>query len=99
MIIGHFWNPEDFDNFKKLTSSAVLDKCNVVIDLSRVTFVNSRGLGIFVTVARNFFENGLKCVIYCPREELVNTMRIAGINLVVTVTENESAVESFFTEE
>lgn len=96
MLVGHFYNLEDFDELKNEMSKYIEAGCNTVIDISRITFLSSRGLGVFITIARKFQENNLICVLYCPREEILDTIRISGIDMVVSVAETEDQVEKYF---
>lgn len=95
MLVGHFYNLEDFDELKTEMDKYIEDSRDTVIDISRITFLSSRGLGVFITIARKFQENNLKCILYCPREEILDTVRISGIDMVVNVAETEEQLESY----
>lgn len=96
MLVGHFYNLEDFDELKKEMDKYIENKNSIVLDISRITFLSSRGLGVFITIARKFQENNLTCVLFCPREEILDTIRISGVDMVVTVAETEEQIEKYF---
>lgn len=96
MLVGHFYNLEDFDELKNEMDKFIDSGCHTVIDISRITFLSSRGLGVFITIARKFQEHNLTCVLFCPREEILDTIRISGIDMVVNVAETEAQLEKYF---
>lgn len=96
ILVGHFYNLEDFDELKEEMDGHIKEHSNTVIDISRITFLSSRGLGVFITIARKFQENNLTSVLYCPREEILDTIKISGIDMVVNVAETEEQVEKYF---
>ncbi len=96
LLVGHFYNLEDFDDLKNEMNKYIDAGSNTVIDISRITFLSSRGLGVFITIARKFQEHNLTCVLFCPREEILDTIRISGIDMVVNVAETDDQVEKYF---
>ena len=91
-IMGHFFDQNDFETLKRNVEKQISESKNVVIDISRLTFLSSRGLGTFITLSRLCQEKNLDLVLYCPREEILDTIEVSGINLVVDVTDNEDYI-------
>ena len=95
-LVGHFSDQTDFDMLKNCVDKYLDSFSSIVIDISRVTFLSSRGLGIFITLSRICQEKKIDCILFCPREEILDTIQISGIDLVVDVTDNERYIENSF---
>jgi len=55
---------------------------SIVVDLNRVEFLDSTGLGVLVGAHRRLRPLGGKCVLVCDREPLLKIFRITALDQV-----------------
>ena len=71
---------------KREIGSALDDGCmDVVIDLERIGFIDSSGLGVLVSALRKVKEQGGTMRIVCTRESILKIFRITGLDKVFPV--------------
>ena len=58
---------------------------HLVVDLGRVDFLDSTGLGVLVGVYRRLSRAGGSLVLVCPHERLLKIFRIAGLDSVFKI--------------
>ncbi|MFC4563166.1 STAS domain-containing protein [Nocardiopsis mangrovi] len=63
----------------------------VVIDFSRVTFCDSRCIGVLVAAYRQARDRGIKLAVSSPQRTVLRLFVIAGIDQVLTI-ENDTRV-------
>ena len=91
-LMGHFFDQDDFEKLKKDVQELIIESKNIIIDISRITFLSSRGLGTFITLSRLCQEQDLNFILFCPREEILDTIQISGIDLVVSIADTEEKI-------
>lgn len=66
--------------------SAIEDGCvNVIVDLERVGFIDSSGLGVLVSALRRARERDGVVRIVCTRDNILKIFRITGLDKVFPV--------------
>jgi anti-sigma B factor antagonist len=58
---------------------------NIVVDLTRVDFLDSTGLGVLVGAVRRLQRANGSLVLVCPQEGLLKIFRIAGLESVFQI--------------
>jgi anti-sigma B factor antagonist len=58
---------------------------HLVVDLTRVDFLDSTGLGVLVGVFRRLAKANGSMVLVCPHEKLLKIFRIAGLDSVFKI--------------
>src|ERR687886_2398157 len=71
----------------KQRMSAPIDagRSNIVVDLSRTTFIDSSSLGVLIGAHRRLKLRGGSLVIVCENEAIIKTFRITGLDGVFTL--------------
>lgn len=89
-MIGQFWEPNDFVLFQEHIKE-LLDKGGkrIVIDLSRVSFISSQGLGLLVTAFNNVKERGGELIMLKPKGCVKEMMEISGFNIFMKIVESD----------
>ena len=64
---------------RKLLGLAEKGTTGVVVDLSRVTFMDSTGLGVLFNGLRSFAIRHGRLVLVCPNERLLRPFQVAGL--------------------
>src|SRR5262245_43160474 len=62
-----------------------------LVDLSKVTFIASLGIGMFVGAAKALQRNGAKMVLVAPPDLVRNALESAGIHLVIPIADREES--------
>ena len=71
---------------KEALVSAIESGCsNVVIDMEKVGFIDSSGLGVLVSALRRARENGGAVRIVCTRDNILKIFRITGLDKVFPI--------------
>ncbi len=72
--------------FKERLVSSVDDGCvHVVVDLERVDFIDSSGLGVLVSGLRRVKEQGGSIRLVCTRDHILKVFRITGLDRVFPI--------------
>ena len=58
-----------------------------IVDLSKVEFIASLGMGMLVSAAQTLKQRGARLVLLKPRELVVDSLNAAGLTSVLTVSE------------
>ena len=58
---------------------------NVVVDLSKTTFIDSSSLGVLIGAHRRLKRRGGRLAVVCDRDAIVKTFRITGLDGVFTI--------------
>ena len=64
---------------RRLLGLADEGKRNVVVDLSRVTFIDSTGIGVLLDALRQLTSRRGRLVLVCPTERLLKPFEVAGL--------------------
>lgn len=67
---------------------------SVVVDLSRVDFLDSTGLGVLVGALKRLRLAGGELALVCDREKLLKVFRITGLDRVFTLHDTVEAATS-----
>jgi anti-sigma B factor antagonist len=64
---------------RRLLGLAEEGKVHVVVDLSRVTFLDSTGIGVLVNALRQLRKRKGALVLVCPTERILRPFQISGL--------------------
>jgi len=62
-----------------------------VVDISKVTFLSSLGIGMFVSVAKHLESRGVRLVLLNPSEQVRKTLEISYLHELVAIASDEAA--------
>lgn len=75
---------------------SIEDGCsNVVVDLQKVGFIDSSGLGVLVSALRRARERGGSVRIVCTRESILKIFRITGLDKVFPIFADVAEARKF----
>lgn len=75
---------------KELLATAVQDSPNIIIDVSRVGYMDSSGLGSLLFAHRQAIQNGGNFVIIKPNAKIKKLIDIAQLSRVLFLCDSES---------
>jgi len=64
---------------------------DLVLDIKKLSFIDSTGLSVFVSQQKKLSANGRKLVIYAPTAMARRLFQITGLGEVLTIEPSESA--------
>jgi anti-anti-sigma factor len=87
-LIGQLWEPEDIHALQQRVNGAVAGTIKgLVIDLERLTFISSVGLGTLVRVFRQCSDRKLVFCLYKPQGNVRETIEMSEIHRFIPVKE------------
>jgi anti-sigma B factor antagonist len=68
-------------------------KTDLVVDLSKVTFMDSTGIGVILNTLRSLASRGGRMVLVCPSERILRPFQVTGlVNRLQIVGSREEAL-------
>lgn len=83
---------------KEVLATAVQESPNIIIDVSRVGYMDSSGLGSLLFAHRQSIQNGGNFVIIKPNAKIKKLIDIAQLTRVLYLCDSESDAVSFIHE-
>lgn len=81
---------------KESLVSAIEDGCvNVIVDMDKVSFIDSSGLGVLVSALRRARERDGAVRIVCGRDNILKIFRITGLDKVFPIFSNMEEARDF----
>ncbi len=99
-MIGQFWERKDFVLFHEQVQ-ALLEKgvVRIIVDLSRVTFISSQGLGLLVKVFSEVKENKGELLLFKPTGCVGEVIEISGLDLSMKIISSDKELASYTAQE
>jgi anti-sigma B factor antagonist len=96
-ISGKIMGGDDFDLFNNTIKSLVVEgKVDIVLNLSKVKWINSTGLGLMVSAYTSLVKQGGRMKIAEVSERIDNILHVTQLELIFeTFDDEEKAVASF----
>ncbi len=80
---------------EKLVDNIERGCSNVLVDMERVTFIDSSGLGVLVSALRRARERGGSVRILCTRDNILKIFRITGLDKVFPIFSDAAEAKQF----
>lgn len=81
---------------KSRLAQAIDEGCtDLVVDLERVSFIDSSGLGALVSGLRRVKERSGSLRVVCTKENILKVFRITGLDKVFPIVSNPQEAEGF----
>ena len=81
---------------KRLLALAEEGKTGLVVDLSKVTFIDSTGIGVLVNTVRQLSNRHGHLVLVCPNERVLRPFQVTGLTqrLAITASREEAVAQA-----
>jgi anti-sigma B factor antagonist len=76
---------------QRVMASIAAGSENVIVDLTRTTFIDSSSLGVLIGAQRRLKSRGGRLVVACDVEPILKTFRITGLDSVFTLAPSVDA--------
>ena len=91
-LIGQLWERCELKDFEdEVMASLRRGARTVVLDMSRLSFINSQGLGLLVRLYIQMSKADNRLILYNPRSSVQETIQISGFDqfMKIVYTEEE----------
>ncbi len=89
-LIGKMCTLNDYQLLKNHFTNIKNKSKNVIVDLSRLTFTSSHGLGTLISISKTLKKMGKNLILFNPREEIELIIKTAGIDKIIRIIQNEN---------
>ena len=94
-LVGQFWRREDMDSLEQHVSTCITTgRPWVILDLERLSFINSQALGMFVRLHNRCGEAGGKLILYQPRSSVRDVIEIAGFPQFIAIADTVEELDA-----
>ena len=87
-LIGKLCTLNDYQQLRNYFNNITIKGSYAIIDLTRLTFTSSHGLGIFLGISGRLKAAKKELILFNPREEIKAVLTLAGIDKRVKVAYN-----------
>ena len=89
-MIGQFWKQDEFNLFKR----QIKELCNtgvkqISVDLFRLSFINSQGLGLLVTTFSELKKKDCELILSRPKGCVKEMIELSGFDMFMKVVESD----------
>lgn len=95
-FIGKLCTPDDVARLGDQLGDVADGTKQVLVDLSRLTFTNSHGLGRLVGINRTLHEVGVKLVLLAPRPDIRDAIELSSIHTLIPVVDTQEDADRAF---
>ena len=89
-MIGQFWKNEELILFKKHIKELVDKGVNtIIIDLFRLSFISSQGLGLFVTTFSELKKKDCELVLNRPKGCVKEMIDLSGFDMFMKIDDTK----------
>ncbi len=92
-LIGKLCTLNDYQQLRNHFNNLLIKSSYAIIDLTRLTFTSSHGLGIFLGISRRLKTVNKELILFNPREEIKAVLTLAGIDKRVKVAYNNEELQ------
>ena len=96
-IIGKLCMLNDYQQLRNRFNNMNIKGNYLIIDLSRLTFTSSHGLGEFISINNTLARRKKKLILLNPRNEILSIISLAGIDKIITVLMSDEELEKELT--
>jgi anti-anti-sigma factor len=87
-LAGQFWRREDMNALEQQVLVCITARRPwVILDLERLSFINSQALGLFVRLHNRCSEAGGKLILYQPRSSVRDVIEIADLPQFIAIAD------------
>lgn len=92
-LIGKLCTLNDYQQLRNHFNNVSIESRCAIIDLTRLTFTSSHGLGIFLGISRRLKTVKKELVLFNPRDEIKAVLTLAGIDKEILVASDSEELQ------
>jgi anti-anti-sigma factor len=94
-LIGQLWQKEDLLTVGDAVETFIQDKIlTIVLDIDRLSFINSAGLGLIARIHSQVLNAGGKMILFNPHSSVLEVIEISGFDLFMTIAKTEDELKA-----
>ncbi len=95
VLIGQLWQTDDLNAVKEVVDNLIKQKIKqVVLDIGRLGFINSAGLGLLAQVHTRLQDAGGKVILFNPHSNILEIINISGFDLFMTIIKSQEELKT-----
>lgn len=99
VLIGQLWLKEDLVAFERAIETSVENSPNqVIVDVDRLSFISSQGLGVLVRAHVNMERTGGKLILFSPRPSVLEVLEVSGFELFMRIARNADELDTLLSD-
>jgi len=98
-LIGKLCTLNDYQQLRNQITNLKIEGKHLILDLSRLTFSSSHGLGILIGMSNKLNTTDIELVLYNPREEIRSVLSVSGIDKKIKTVYTEEQLRQALKEE
>jgi stage II sporulation protein AA (anti-sigma F factor antagonist) len=93
-LYGQLWQRQDMESLTMETDRLRREQVrNLVLDLDRLSFIDSEGLGTFIKIYNTLKEGGGRMVFYRPHGPVGEVIELAVLDSYIPVCQSEADLQ------
>jgi anti-sigma B factor antagonist len=93
-LIGQLWKKDDLDALQAAVESFIVEKKPIlVLDISRLSFINSQGLGLLVRCHVRIKDNCAQMILFGPNEAVSEVIDLSGFSMFMTIVSSNDELK------
>jgi anti-anti-sigma factor len=88
-VIGKMCDLNDYQHLISYFNNIKINDKIFIVDLSRLTFSSSHGLGLFIEISQTLQKSNTEIYLYKPRDEIHTIISLIGLDQVIPIIYNE----------
>lgn len=98
-LIGQLWQKDDLGEIERVIDNCLKDGERwVVMDIERLGFINSQGLGLLVRINARLQDLNGKLILYCPRSSVLEVVEISGFDMFMVIARTPEDLQNVLSE-
>jgi anti-anti-sigma factor len=94
LLAGQFWEREDMDALEEYVAiCAAAGRPRVILDLERLTFINSQALGLLVRLHHQCAAAQGKLILFRPQSTVKEVIEISELSEFITIVDSPEALD------
>jgi anti-anti-sigma factor len=94
-MVGQFWEHADFVQFREKVNELIEKNMNYIfVDLSRVSFLSSQALGLFISIYAEVNKQDGNFILYKPMGCVKEIIEISGLDLSLKILHTEKEMNA-----
>jgi anti-anti-sigma factor len=94
-LIGQLWQKDDLKAVETAVESlSVNGTLKIVVDIDRLSFINSQGLGLIARIFSQLQEKGRTMVLFNPHSSVLEVIEISGFDQFMTIAKSDEELKA-----
>lgn len=90
ILAGQLWERDDIAAINEYVDICIqVKRAHIVIDLDRLTFINSQAIGLIVKIFKRCLDAGGHLILYRPHTSVKEVLEITGLTSFITVVHSD----------